>query len=261
MKQSNRNHERPSVPLILLQTKSKLNRSSFDPDKVTSHGRKHAERKDSEEESSTEEKSDRANIRGKWNSNHRRKNRRGENSSESQGSTEESDSSESNSSDRSNNRHQKRRERNSRGGKRKRDKHSSSSSSESDDDSGEDEFRDYLENLSEKEKNYREIRYVLEHYHTDDYCKKLYEWNRDKYLTWKRKLEAKKEILRQEKNLKEDKLLRICNISKNSDQRENQIRNCLRDCLSTNNRFIFMINVVINKPETTTINAGNILHN
>ena len=209
-------------------------------------------RKDTQEGSVSlsEEKSDRANIDEKWNFNRRE-----------EGSSEESGSSESSSSDRwKNNRYQKRRERNSSGGKRNDgDGRSSSSSSVSNNDPDDDEFREYLESLSEKEKNYKEIRYVLEHYRTDDYCKKLYEWNRDKYFVWKGKLKLKKEILGKKTNLKKDELLHVCNIPKNSGQ--NEIRNCLRDCLSTKDKFTFTIKVIIINKQETTNNEGNILHN
>lgn len=273
VKQSDKKHEKHSIPLNLLHTKNKSDssdRSDSEQSELILFRKKDTRQKNSNEEESVEKKSGELSIRKrnsdeeysreqdshkrKSDGNRRRKKDRLEKSSaESWSLTDESDSSDSSSassSDKSNKKHQKRRESNSIDRKKKDDwqgidgdkssSSSSSSESSSDSSSSEEDFEEYLKKSLNKKKNYEEIKYILKHYKTNVQYRKLYEWNRRRYLEWKRKIDLKKKIIKAKKNLHTDKLMSICNILEDSDQHEDQIRKCVRDYLSTKDEFIFV---------------------
>lgn len=273
VKQSDKKHEKHSIPLNLLHTKNKSDssdRSDSEQSELILFRKKDTRLKNSNEEESVEKKSGELSIRKrnsdeeysreqdshkrKSDGNRRRKKDRLEKSSaESWSLTDESDSSDSSSassSDKSNKKHQKRRESNSIDRKKKDDwqgidgdkssSSSSSSESSSDSSSSEEDFEEYLKKSLNKKKNYEEIKYILKHYKTNVQYRKLYEWNRRRYLEWKRKIDLKKKIIKAKKNLHTDKLMSICNILEDSDQHEDQIRKCVRDYLSTKDEFIFV---------------------
>lgn len=273
VKHSNKKHEKHSIPLNLLQTKNKSDssdKSNSEQSELILFRKKDTRQKNSNEEESVEKKSGELRIRKrnsdeeysreqdshkrKSDGNRRRKKDRLEKSSaESWSLTDESDSSDSssdNSSDKSNKKHQKRRESNSIDRKKKDDSQgndgdkssssSSSSESSSDSSSSEEDFEEYLKKSLNKKKNYKEIKDILKHYKTNVQYGKLYEWNRRRYLEWKRKIDLKKKIIKAKKNLHTDKLMSICNILEDSDQHEDQIRKCVRDYLSTKDEFIFV---------------------
>lgn len=273
VKNSNKKHEKHSIPLNLLHTKNKSDssdKSNSEQSELILFRKKDTRQKNSNEEESVEKKSGELRIRKrnsdeeysreqdshkrKSDGNRRRKKDRLEKSSaESWSLTDESDSSDSssdNSSDKSNKKHQKRRESNSIDRKKKDDSQgndgdkssssSSSSESSSDSSSSEEDFEEYLKKSLNKKKNYKEIKDILKHYKTNVQYGKLYEWNRRRYLEWKRKIDLKKKIIKAKKNLHTDKLMSICNILEDSDQHEDQIRKCVRDYLSTKDEFIFV---------------------
>lgn len=273
VKHSNKKHEKHSIPLNLLHTKNKSDssdKSNSEQSELILFRKKDTRQKNSNEEESVEKKSGELRIRKrnsdeeysreqdshkrKSDGNRRRKKDRLEKSSaESWSLTDESDSSDSssdNSSDKSNKKHQKRRESNSIDRKKKDDSQgndgdkssssSSSSESSSDSSSSEEDFEEYLKKSLNKKKNYKEIKDILKHYKTNVQYGKLYEWNRHRYLEWKRKIDLKKKIIKAKKNLHTDKLMSICNILEDSDQHEDQIRKCVRDYLSTKDEFIFV---------------------
>lgn len=273
VKYSNKKHEKHSIPLNLLHTKNKSDssdKSNSEQSELILFRKKDTRQKNSNEEESVEKKSGELRIRKrnsdeeysreqdshkrKSDGNRRRKKDRLEKSSaESWSLTDESDSSDSssdNSSDKSNKKHQKRRESNSIDRKKKDDSQgndgdkssssSSSSESSSDSSSSEEDFEEYLKKSLNKKKNYKEIKDILKHYKTNVQYGKLYEWNRRRYLEWKRKIDLKKKIIKAKKNLHTDKLMSICNILEDSDQHEDQIRKCVRDYLSTKDEFIFV---------------------
>lgn len=273
VKHSNKKHEKHSIPLNLLQTKNKSDssdKSNSEQSELILFRKKDTRQKNSNEEESVEKKSGELRIRKrnsdeeysreqdshkrKSDGNRRRKKDRLEKSSaESWSLTDESDSSDSssdNSSDKSNKKHQKRRESNSIDRKKKDDSQgndgdkssssSSSSESSSDSSSSEEDFEEYLKKSLNKKKNYKEIKDILKHYKTNVQYGKLYEWNKRRYLEWKRKIDLKKKIIKAKKNLHTDKLMSICNILEDSDQHEDQIRKCVRDYLSTKDEFIFV---------------------
>lgn len=273
VKHSNKKHEKHSIPLNLLHTKNKSDssdKSNSEQSELILFRKKDTRQKNSNEEESVEKKSGELRIRKrnsdeeysreqdshkrKSDGNRRRKKDRLEKSSaESWSLTDESDSSDSssdNSSDKSNKKHQKRRESNSIDRKKKDDSQgndgdkssssSSSSESSSDSSSSEEDFEEYLKKSLNKKKNYKEIKDILKHYKTNVQYGKLYEWNKRRYLEWKRKIDLKKKIIKAKKNLHTDKLMSICNILEDSDQHEDQIRKCVRDYLSTKDEFIFV---------------------
>lgn len=273
VKHSNKKHEKHSIPLNLLQIKNKSDssdKSNSEQSELILFRKKDTRQKNSNEEESVEKKSGELRIRKrnsdeeysreqdshkrKSDGNRRRKKDRLEKSSaESWSLTDESDSSDSssdNSSDKSNKKHQKRRESNSIDRKKKDDSQgndgdkssssSSSSESSSDSSSSEEDFEEYLKKSLNKKKNYKEIKDILKHYKTNVQYGKLYEWNKRRYLEWKRKIDLKKKIIKAKKNLHTDKLMSICNILEDSDQHEDQIRKCVRDYLSTKDEFIFV---------------------
>lgn len=273
VKHSNKKHEKHSIPLNLLHTKNKSDssdRSDSEQSEMISFRKKDTRQKNSNEEESVEKKSGKLSIRKrnsdeeysherdshkrKSDGNRRRKKDRLEkSSSESWSLTDESDSSDSSSassSDKSNKKHQKHRESNSTDRKKKDDSQvndsdkssssSSSSESSSESSSSEEDFKEYLKKSLNEKKNYKEIKYVLKHYKTNVQYRKLYEWNRRRYLEWKRKIDLKKKIIKAKKNLDTDKLMSICNILEDSDQHEDQIRKCVKDYLSTKDEFNFV---------------------
>lgn len=290
VKHSNKKHEKHSIPLNLLHTKNKSDssdKSNSEQSELILFRKKDTRQKNSNEEESVEKKSGELRIRKrnsdeeysreqdshkrKSDENRRRKKDRLEKSSpESWSLTDESDSSDSSSassSDKSNKKHQKRRESNSIDRKKKDDSQgndgdkssssSSSSESSSDSSSSEEDFEEYLKKSLNKKKNYKEIKHILKHYKTNVQYGKLYEWNRCRYLEWKRKIDLKKKIIKAKKNLHTDKLMSICNILEDSDQHEDQIRKCVRDYLSTKDEFIFVTDLSLIRLLSSDENKAN----
>ncbi|XP_017881060.1 uncharacterized protein LOC108625505 [Ceratina calcarata] len=254
-KSSEETDGRPPIPLKLLRIKKKLESNDDDSDSQESKQTSDRKKKISRSHNSNEkDKSDELRIRksnsdessreenSRENKNRGRKNRDKNDSSQSNLTEDSSDVS---SADKSRNSHSNKH--NSRNKLWKRESKESDSDSNDDTDSDEEEFKKYLQNALKKKHN-RQIQEMLRNGDIDGrnnssrkeiYYNKLYKWNRDSYLEWKKKIDLKAQILSAKHNLNREKLMSICNIPgvSEDDEQEDQIRKCVKSHVATNDKF------------------------
>lgn len=149
--------------------------------------------------------------------------------------------------------------------KRKRDseeydsrKSSSSGSSSWEFDSDEEKFNDYLKDLLKENQHYEEITEMLKNYKTNVYYERLYEWNKVKYLEWRKNIKLKNKILDEKENLSMEILRKICNVSTNikRKEQENRLKDCVGSYISTKDKFKFTTDLSLVHFQDTNIKTG-----